>query len=159
MQRGLKAWTVCCQRHLGTATQGKPAGMLERLTISGLKSTAVDAFLNFCAQKERSRTEDISKAQYEKNPCSSGYKAASSGRHRHTLGVMPSFLPPAQHGPAAGWRRDQTRSDEQQPSLGRSALCHGSWALCQSPQQLRGKQLPNFWRKSEHIEATHCASP
>lgn len=63
VQRGLKAWTVCCQRHLGTATQGKPAGMLKRLTISPLKTTAVDAFLKFCAQKARGRTEYISKAQ------------------------------------------------------------------------------------------------
>lgn len=71
---------------------------LKTLTGSGLRTAAVDVFLIFCAKK-RGRTEDISKAQYEKKSCSSGYKAAPSGRHRHTSGVLPSFLPPPQHGP------------------------------------------------------------
>lgn len=99
----------------GNATQGKPAGMMKRLTVSGVKSTVVDVFLKFCAQEERGRTEDISISQNEKNSCSSGCKAASSGRHRH-------FRSAAQH-PASSTAQSSSRSE-----MGQTAR-----VMCSSP--------------------------
>lgn len=134
VQRDLKAWT-CCQRQLGTATQGKAVGMLKRLTISGLKTTVVYAFLKFWGQKERGRTKDISKSQYEKKSCSSGYKAASSGRHRHFRSAAQLPASPTTWSSSGLEMGPDCQSDVQQPSLCGSALHHGPIARVHSNSQ------------------------
>lgn len=64
-------------------------------------------FPGFVHKMKGAGQETFRDLSMKKKSCSSGYK-----EHRQagtdTLGVLPSFLPPPEHSPAAGWRWDQT---------------------------------------------------